>query len=67
MPASIFPSPEGTALKERNVGTVFARLLATADERQTASTTFGTRTQRHDREVSSREDRDRCTRVVMIG
>ena len=34
MPASIFPSPEGTALEERNVRTVFARLLAKADMRQ---------------------------------
>jgi integrase len=30
-PAWIFPSPEGTALEERNVRTVFARLLATAE------------------------------------
>ena len=34
MPAWIFPSPEGTALEERNVRTVFARLLAKADMRQ---------------------------------
>jgi integrase len=34
MPAWIFPSPEGTALEERNVRTVFARLLAKADIRQ---------------------------------
>jgi integrase len=34
MPAWIFPSPEGTALEERSVRTVFARLLAKADMRQ---------------------------------
>jgi hypothetical protein len=34
MPAWIFPSPEGTALEERNVRTVFARLLTKADMRQ---------------------------------
>jgi len=34
MPAWIFPSPEATALEERNVRTVFARLLAKADMRQ---------------------------------
>jgi integrase len=34
MPAWIFPSLEGTALEERNVRTVFTRLLAKADLRQ---------------------------------
>jgi integrase len=34
MPAWMSPSPEGTALEERNVRTVFARLLAKADMRQ---------------------------------
>ena len=34
MPAWIFPSLEGTALEERNVLTVFTRLLAKADRRQ---------------------------------
>jgi integrase len=34
MPAWIFPSPKGTALEERNVRTVFVRLLAKADMRQ---------------------------------
>src|SRR5438094_3586494 len=34
MPAWMFPSPQGTALEERNVRTVFARLLAKADIRQ---------------------------------
>jgi integrase len=34
MPAWMFPSPEGTALEERNVRTMSARLLAKADIRQ---------------------------------
>ena len=34
MPAWVFPSLEGTALEERNVRTVFARLLAKAELRQ---------------------------------
>ena len=40
MPAWIFPSPEGSALEERNVRTVFARLLAKADMRRIASLTL---------------------------
>jgi hypothetical protein len=35
MPAWILPSPKGTVLEERNVRTVFARVLAKADKRQT--------------------------------
>jgi integrase len=38
MPAWIFPSPEGTALEERNVRTVFARLICIHDLRHTYST-----------------------------
>jgi integrase len=38
MPAWMFPSPEGTALEERNVRTVFARLICIHDLRHTYST-----------------------------